>query len=83
MIIKVNSDESEVVRGDTNQGDRFAWQEGYGTFSYSKSSLPDVICYIQDQEKHHRKRTFIDEYKAFLKAFEIEYEERFIFKEPS
>ena len=64
-------------------GSPFAWQEGYGAFSYSKSRVPDVIRYIQDQEKHHRKRTFIDEYKAFLKAFEIEYDERFVFKEPS
>ncbi|MEI6949272.1 IS200/IS605 family transposase [Paraflavisolibacter sp. H34] len=61
---------------------RFAWQEGYGCFSYSKSSLPQVIRYIQNQEKHHQKVTFLQEYKAFLDAFEVEYDPRYLFKEP-
>lgn len=60
----------------------FAWQEGYGAFSYSKSHLKNVIRYIQNQEEHHRKRSFIQEYKGFLKAFEIDYEENYIFHEP-
>ncbi len=60
----------------------FAWQEGYGAFSYSKSHVPDVIRYIQNQEIHHKKETFLDEYRRFLKAFEIEYDEQYIFKEP-
>jgi putative transposase len=60
----------------------FAWQEGYGAFSYSKSHVPDVIRYIQNQEIHHKKETFLDEYRHFLKAFEIEYDEQYIFKEP-
>jgi len=60
----------------------FAWQEGYGAFSYSKSHVQNVINYIQNQEAHHKKETFLDEYRRFLKAFEIEYDERYIFKEP-
>jgi len=59
---------------------RFAWQEGYGAFSYAKSQVPQVIRYIQNQEQHHRKKTFTEEYVAFLKAFEIDYDERYIFK---
>jgi putative transposase len=60
----------------------FAWQLGFGGFSYSKSHVDDVIRYIQNQEAHHKKETFLDEYRRMLKAFEIEYDERYIFKEP-
>ena len=60
----------------------FVWQEGYGSFSYSKSQVPDVIRYIQNQEEHHRKQSFLEEYKSFLKAFEIDFDEQNIFKEP-
>jgi putative transposase len=60
----------------------FAWQQGYGGFSYSKSHVPDVIRYIQNQETHHKKETFLEEYRKILKAFEIEYDEQYIFKEP-
>ncbi len=60
----------------------FAWQEGYGAFSYSQSQVPEVIRYIQNQEAHHKKQTFLDEYRRFLTAFEIEYEEQYLFKEP-
>lgn len=61
---------------------KFAWQEGYGAFSYGHSQLKTIIQYIEQQEIHHRKRTFLEEYKSFLTLFEIEYEERFLFKEP-
>lgn len=60
---------------------KFQWQEGYGAFSYNKSLLPKLIEYVKDQDVHHRKKTFLEEYKEFLKAFEIEYDERYIFKE--
>ena len=60
---------------------KFEWQEGYGAFSYSKSHVNDVINYIQNQESHHKKESFRDEYLKFLKVFEIEYDERYIFKE--
>jgi REP element-mobilizing transposase RayT len=60
----------------------FYWQEGYGAFSYDKSQVADVIRYIQNQEIHHRKESFLNEYKRFLKAFEIDWEEKYIFAEP-
>ena len=59
----------------------FAWQEGYGAFSYSKSQIPDVVRYIQNQEAHHKKETFLDEYKKFLRSFEIDWDEQYIFNE--
>ena len=60
----------------------FNWQDGYGAFSYSRSQVPALVRYIQNQEMHHRKETFLDEYRRMLKLFEIEYDERYIFKEP-
>ncbi|MDP9229780.1 MAG: transposase, partial [Bacteroidota bacterium] len=59
---------------------KFEWQEGYGAFSYSKSQASSVITYVQNQEVHHRKITFLDEYKKFLEKFEVDYDERYIFK---
>ena len=53
-----------------------------GAFSYSKSQVSSVIAYIQNQKIHHQKINFLDEYKQFLKEFEVDYDERYIFKEP-
>jgi putative transposase len=60
---------------------RFAWQEDFGAFSYGHSQLTGIIRYIRDQEKHHARRTFRQEYVQFLRKFEIEHDERFIFKD--
>ena len=58
---------------------KFSWQEGYGAFSYAQSQISNVFRYIENQEEHHRKRTFMDEYLDFLKKFEIEYDEKYLF----
>jgi putative transposase len=57
----------------------FAWQDGYAAFSVSKSVLPEVIEYIQNQREHHRAKTFEEEYVAFLKKHEIDYDERYVY----
>lgn len=62
---------------------RFEWQEGYGAFSYSHSQIDAVYNYIKNQEKHHAKITFKDEYLDILKKFEIPYNERFLFEDLS
>ena len=59
---------------------KFAWQGGFGAFSYSKSDLPVIIRYIQNQEEHHKKKTFNDEYQQLLKEFEVDFDERYIFE---
>ena len=61
---------------------KFQWQEGYGAFSYCHSHLPKVTNYIKNQEQHNKKISFMDEYRLFLKAYEIEYNEQYILKEP-
>jgi len=58
---------------------RFAWQEGYGVFSYSHSHIDTVINYVLNQEIHHRKKTFRQEYNELLEKFEIPFEQRFLF----
>jgi REP element-mobilizing transposase RayT len=58
---------------------KFAWQEGYGAFSYSKSQISSVIKYIINQTEHHRNITFQEEYIKFLEKFEVEYDKRFLF----
>src|SRR5256885_16932845 len=66
--------EQKLVRG------RFNWQEGYGAFSYGHSQLDRIIRYIQNQEKHHERRSFKDEYLALLRKFDIGFEEKYVFK---
>ena len=61
--------------------DRFEWQEGYGVFSYSHSSINNVYNYVANQEKHHQKENFKDEYLEYLEEFEIPYDERYLFEE--
>lgn len=58
---------------------KFQWQEGYGAFSYSKSHLTALINYVKNQETHHNKKTFLEEYKEFLDKFEVDYDERYLF----
>ncbi len=58
---------------------KFAWQEGYGAFSYGHSQIDAVYQYILNQEVHHQKRTFREEYLDFLRKFEVEYDERYLF----
>lgn len=58
---------------------RFNWQEGYGAFSYSRSGIDNVINYINNQEEHHKKSSFKDEYLQLLKKFEVDYDEQYLF----
>jgi len=76
--IKANS--SRFINEKHWVNGRFSWQEGFGAFSHSRSQLDDVIRYIQDQQKHHTKQTFRDEYVALLEKFGVEYDNRYIFK---
>jgi putative transposase len=59
----------------------FRWQEGYGAFSYSHSQIDDVVKYIMNQEQHHKKKTFREEYIEFLERFNISYDEKYILKD--
>ena len=58
---------------------RFEWQVGFGAFSYSRSQLDALVQYIKNQEKHHRRKTFREEYLEILELFNVDYDERYIF----
>jgi len=66
--------ENKLVNG------RFSWQEGYGGFTYSRSQVEDVYKYIQNQETHHAKRSFREEYLSFLEKYAIDYDPRYLFE---
>ena len=75
--IKANSSRFINEKGWINN--KFEWQTGFGAFSYSHSQLTNVINYIQKQEEHHNKKTFKEEYIDFLKAFDVDFKNEFIF----
>jgi len=79
LVQEVKRDSSEWINKEKLVRGRFSWQEGYGAFSYSKSHVSKVANYIETQEKHHKKRSFLEEYKKILKDFDLEYDERYIF----
>ena len=81
LIQNVKTESSKWIKSQKLCAHRFSWQEGYGAFSYAKSQLSDVIRYIQDQEIHHQKQSFLQEYRRFLTAFEIDWDEQYIFRE--
>jgi putative transposase len=81
LMKTVKAKSSKYINDHKLTAERFEWQEGYGVFSYSQSSVDKVYKYIQNQEAHHKKQTFRDEYLAFLKKFKIAYDEQYIFQE--
>ena len=81
LMQDVKGDSSKWINEKKFAKGKFEWQEGYGAFSYGKSQIKEVILYIENQEQHHKKKTFIEEYLDFLKKFEVEYDEKYIFKE--
>jgi REP element-mobilizing transposase RayT len=66
--------QKKLVRG------RFSWQEGYGAFSYGHSQLDTIVRYIQNQEQHHKRQSFRDEYLTLLRKFDIAFEEKYVFE---
>jgi REP-associated tyrosine transposase len=74
----IKSNSSRLIHDSFPRLRHFAWQEGYGAFSVSKSEENKVIHYIHNQETHHAKRTFKQELLTLLKKHEIEYEERYL-----
>lgn len=81
LMKEVKQSSSKWINQNKLTNGHFEWQEGYGAFSYSKSQINQVVSYIQNQELHHKKKTFKEEYLDFLLKFEIDYDEKFIFKE--
>ena len=82
LVQNVKTESSKWFNNNRFCKTQFNWQEGFGAFSYSRSQIPDVIRYIQNQEARHKKETFLNEFRRFLNAFQIEYDEAYLFIEP-
>lgn len=80
LIQDIKGDSSKWLNNKGFLKNKFEWQVGYGAFSYSISQINSVIKYINNQEIHHKKRTFIEEYIDFLEKFKVQYDKRYIFK---
>ena len=80
LLRDVKSASTDFIRRKKWIRGRFNWQEGFGAFSYSRSQLDSVSRYIRNQEKHHAKRSFKDEYLTLLERFDIEYEPKYLFE---
>ena len=81
LIQDIKRDSSIWINENKFTKGKLNWQEGYGAFSYSRSHLHDVIHYIENQKLHHKKITFVEEYKQLLEKFEIPYDSKYIFRE--
>ncbi len=79
LVRDIKSGSSKFINDSQWNNGKFNWQEGYGAFSYSKSQIDKVCKYILNQEKHHEKQTFKEEYINFLNKFEVEFNEKYLF----
>lgn len=81
LMKTVKAKSSKYINDNQLTKSRFEWQEGYGAFSYSHSQINSVYKYIVNQEEHHKKQTFKEEYLEFLDKFEVPFDERYIFED--
>ena len=78
LVGKVKANSSKWIKTKREQYANFYWQNGYGGFSVNPTETEVVKKYIQNQEEHHKKRTFKEEYRLFLRKYEIEFDERYV-----
>ena len=79
QLVKGNS--SEWINKERLTKNKFNWQDGYGAFSYSRSQINTVALYIENQQVHHARKSFLDEYRNMLNDFSVDYDEKYIFRE--
>lgn len=80
LVREIKKSSNQFVKEKNLSNFKFQWQEGYGAFSYSHSSLDKVIEYINNQKEHHKKQSFKEEYKTFLNKFQIEFKDEYLFE---
>lgn len=79
LVRDVKNNASNFINDHKFVKGKFSWQEGYGAFSYGHSQIEKVYNYILNQQQHHKKLTFKDEYIGFLKKFNIDFKEQYLF----
>lgn len=80
LVREIKKSSNAFIKEKKFSHSNFQWQEGFGAFSYSHSQLTDVIHYIEKQKEHHTKKSFKEEYLAFLNVFEIEFKNEYLFE---
>ena len=80
LVRDVKAGSSKFIKEKRWVAGRFSWQEGFGAFSYSRSQLGTVIRYIENQQQHHAKKSFREEYVELLEKFGVDYDAKYIFK---
>ena len=78
LIRKVKRTTSVWIKTKGERFSKFAWQTGYGVFSFGQSQLDDVVQYVDNQEEHHKTRSFQDEFRAFMKKYGLDFDERYL-----
>jgi REP element-mobilizing transposase RayT len=78
VLEEIKKNSSKWIKGKGNEYKNFYWQAGYGAFSVSQSKIEVVKNYIYNQKEHHKICTFKEEYRRFLKEYNIEYDERYV-----
>jgi REP element-mobilizing transposase RayT len=78
LVQEIKTSSSARIKEEGGAAADFAWQNGYGAFSVSQSNMEKVRQYIENQEEHHRRRTFQEEYRELLRRHKIEFDERYI-----
>ncbi|MBI5402660.1 MAG: IS200/IS605 family transposase [Ignavibacteriae bacterium] len=79
LVRDVKNNSTNFINDKKFVSGKFSWQEGYGAFSYAQSQVAVVYNYILNQEKHHKKKTFQEEYYDFLKKYEVDFNEKYLF----
>ena len=80
LVREIKADSTNFINKKKWVRGRFSWQEGYGAFSYGHSQLNAVIRYIQNQERHHKRSSFKDEYLSLLRKFDITFDDKYVFE---
>lgn len=79
LVRDIKNNSSKFINEQQFIKSKFSWQEGYGAFSYASSQVENVYQYILNQEEHHKKKTFKEEYIDFLNNYQIDYNEKYLF----
>ena len=80
LMEELKAHSSKWIKTKGADYEHFYWQDGYGAFSVKPTDVDTVIAYIENQHEHHRKKTFQDEYRAFLKKYKVEYDEKYVWE---
>jgi putative transposase len=80
LLEELKSHSSKWIKTKGSAYANFYWQDGYGAFSVNPSQVDTVVAYIDRQFEHHSKKTFQDEYRSFLKKYNVEYDEKYVWE---